>query len=141
MAEIEFFVPDDNATPKPVAKALEGEASDLDDAVAPALEVTLPEVEEVDDPSKVMPMLPSRNEVMMASRALADPDDPTVLLQGMLGQMPGVYAGRAADMAVNADIALNNLGVKAKRLAKLAERAERAKKAEQLEGKKKRRRK
>lgn len=139
MAEIEFFVPDDNAAPKPVAKALEGEASDLENAVAPALEIELPEVEEPEDPSKVMPMLPTRNEVMMASRALADPDDPTVLLQGMLGQMPGVYAGRAADMAVNTDIALNNLGVKAKRMAKLAERAERAKKMEQAKRKKKRR--
>jgi hypothetical protein len=120
--ELEFFVPEPDETPKvppKVDKAIEGDAAQLD----AALEITIPPPQlEVEVPQKI---LPSQNEVRMASRALDDPDAQSVLLQGMLGKLPGVNSGRAADMAFNADMALNNLGVRAKRMADLERRKER----------------
>lgn len=115
MAGLEFFVPDPDEAPKALAKEVGGEAKQLESSLAPPqVEVELPKKPE-----------PSRNETRMAMRAVEDPDDPSVLLQGMLGHLPNVGAGRAADMAFNADLALNNLGVRAKRMADLERRKER----------------
>ena len=118
MSEIEFFVPDPEEQPKAPAKEVEGDAAQLDAALSPPqLEVELPRRPE-----------PSGNDIRMAARAIEDPDDPMVLLQRELGKLPA-NKGRAADMAMRTDMALNNLGVTARRMADLERRKEkRAKK-------------
>jgi len=126
MSGLEFYVPDPNEKPAEVAKEVNGEADALGAALGPPqLEVELPQVRKPDKPDSI---IPSKNVVHMASRALEDPNDPSVLLQGMLGRLPGVNANRAADMAFNADMALNNLGVRAERMAELERRRERREK-------------
>lgn len=116
MSELEFYVPEPEETPKTPPPAVEGDAAQLEAALRPPpqLEVELPQRPEQ-----------NRSEIRMAARALDDPDDPSVLLQQQLGMMPGMTGQRAADMAERADIALNNLGVTAKRMANLEKRKER----------------
>jgi hypothetical protein len=107
--------------------------------MAPCLEVEMPSVGAPD--SELLKVTP--NQTAMIQRAKADPGDPTVLLQGLLGQMPGVDSIRAADMAMGTDMALYNLGTKAERMAKLEERAARRAEREKSgrgRGKKRRRR-
>ncbi len=95
----------------------------LQKAVIPTLEVEVPDAKKLVEAS--------RAELQMAKRATADPDDPAVLLQSLFGDLPGINAGRAADMALNADTALHNLGVEARRQEKLARRKERQQAAEE----------
>ena len=99
----------------PAEPVVEAESKTLEKAV---LEVDVPQTKGVAEPTKA--------EIQMTKRATADPGDPSVLLQGMLGNLPGVDGTRAAGMALNADVALHNLGVKARRQIDLARRAERA---------------
>lgn len=123
---VEFF-----ATPKPVEKSddesaeapnpkLATEEQALQRAVIPTLEVDLP------TKKKEKLIEASRAQVQMTKRAVANPDDPSVLLQGLFGEM-GIDDERSADMALSADTALHNLGVEAKRQDRLAQRAERRK--------------
>ena len=62
------------------------------------------------------------NELRMAAQEIEDPDDPMVLLQRELSRLPGRHGAKAADMAFNTDLALNNLGVTAKRMHDLEQR-------------------
>jgi hypothetical protein len=88
------------------------------DEMAPALEIQMPEIGAPQ--SELLQATP--NQTAMTNRAKVDPGDPTVLLQGLLGQLPGVDGIRAADMAMGTDLALHNLGAKAERMAMLEER-------------------
>lgn len=114
MGGIEFFVPEPGDTPVE-NKKIESEEASLDAALQPPPQV------EIQMPTKAAP---SAEELSMASRAIEDPDDPMVLLQRELGRLPG-RGGKAADMAFRTDIALNNLGVTARRMADLEARKER----------------
>ena len=123
MSGIEFTV---DPTPKPEPKVITAETSVPADKVitndaAPMLEVEQPVKAEV----KKVAVL-TKNQNRMAQKAMRDPEDPSVLLQGMLGQMPGMTSTLAADMAIGTSQALNNLGASANRIHDLAQRAKRA---------------
>lgn len=111
MGGIEFFVPEPGDAPAE-SKEIESEEASLDAALRPPPQL------EVQLPSKPAPSAEALN---MATRAVEDPEDPMVLLQRELGRLPGRGA-KAADMAFRTDIALNNLGVTARRMHDLEQR-------------------
>lgn len=95
----------------------------LTDDAGPMLEVEKPETVDKTEIKRVAEL--SHNQNLMTQRAMKDPDDPSVLLQNMLGTMPGMTNSLSADMAIGTSRALNNLGVTANRMHKLEERAKR----------------
>jgi hypothetical protein len=124
--EVEFFVgkpkkketkPEEDQPTKAVSSPAEP-APPKKKKPAPALEIDIGE-------TKKLIAEVTQAETQMIARAQADPEDPSVLLQGLLGNLPGVDAARSADMALNTDIALHNLGVKAKRMHRTEAREER----------------
>ena len=126
---IEFTVEPNAPEPTPPApKPINAETTVTPDKVlvdeaapsVPSLEVDLPEVRE---PESELVNL-TQNQQIMTQRAMAPGghDDPAVLLQGLLSQMPGVDNSLAADMTVGTDMALYNLSAKAKRMHNLDER-------------------
>jgi len=88
----------------------------LDEKPGPALEINVGAAVPAEEQTLAEP---TPAETMLASRPL---DDPSVLLQQQLGLMSGISSTRAAQMAVNTDVALHNMNIRMRREIELARR-------------------
>jgi hypothetical protein len=113
---VSFSVP----TPEPVAETADKTTkveAPIDEPVStlPALEIDLGSAPPPPDEIEAA----TREETAIMA---LDADDPTALLAGQFGSLPGVNHARAAKMATRTNGALHNLNVRARRDLDLARR-------------------